>query len=187
MSSKRQIQTAATTSAAGQCKRGDDAEQGRDALAALEPQPDRIEMAEQRADRGELATRAGPTARRRAAPPRRPWRSRAAGSPRPGPCGRCAARWSRRYCPSRSSRRSPRAGQPGQQQAERDRAQQIAEQQAQRSGCDDRFEVVTRTPCATSSKSQSGRNNFDRNRLTTRLARRALAAKARPMTGSRPS
>ena len=51
----------------------------------------------------------------------------AAASPRRGPCCRCAARWSRRYCPSRSRRMSPKPGSAGQQQAERDRAEQVAE------------------------------------------------------------
>ena len=39
---------------------------------------------------------------------------------------RCAARWSRRYCPSRSADVAE-PGRAGQQQAERDRAEQIAE------------------------------------------------------------
>ena len=44
-------------------------------------------------------------------------------------CCRCAARWSRRYCPSRSADVA-QPGRPGQQQPEGDRAQQVAERRA---------------------------------------------------------
>ena len=110
--------------------RSDDADQGRDALAAAKSQPDRVEMAEQGAERGELrqcpghsapasSTAAAPLAtsssRVAAARPLRPVRSTLVAPILPEPI----------------ARRSPSAGEPGQQQAERDRAQQIAEQQRQ--------------------------------------------------------
>ena len=83
---------------------------------------------------------------RRSAPPPRPWPDRAAASPPPAPCGRCAARWSRRYCPIRSLRRSPAPASARQQHPERDRAQQIAEQQRQPRAPSRGFRSATRIP-----------------------------------------
>ena len=92
-------------------ERDQDAERGRDPLAAAKAEPDRKHVAE---DRRSRRRRARPRAPSLARSPRRPRPSpdRAARSVPPAPCCRCAEHWWRRYCPSRSAgcRRARRAG-----------------------------------------------------------------------------
>ena len=100
---RRASQTTAKTSAAGQDKADQHAEIGGDALAALEAEPDRKEMAEEGAEAGDERRRSAAEACRRCRTAAVPFsassRQRRA---RRGPCGRCAAHWWRRYCRSRS-------------------------------------------------------------------------------------
>ena len=98
----------------GQAAASMQAEEGRHALAALEAQPDREQVAEEGRAAGDGAPRlrcrtASARCSRAAAPLPR---VAAAGWPGPDPCGRSAAHWSRRYCPSRccARRRRPPRG-----------------------------------------------------------------------------
>ena len=99
------------------------AEGGRDAFAATKAEPHREHVADHGAQPRRQRRTARPNARR-APPPRSLCRDRAAGSAPPVPCCRCAKRWWRRYCPSRSGG-CRLAGGAAQHQPERDRAEQI--------------------------------------------------------------
>ena len=80
---------------------------GRHALAAAELEPDRVHMAEDRARRGREPSRR-PKRRTRLRRPRASPSGRRAAASRPRAlCVRCAGRWSRRYCRSRSSASRP--------------------------------------------------------------------------------
>jgi len=73
---------------------------GGDALAALEAQPNREEMASTAPNPAHSAA-SRPASHPASSTGARPWRRPAAEWRRPAPCGRCAGRWWLRYCRSR--------------------------------------------------------------------------------------
>ena len=88
--------------------RKQDAEVGRDAFSTFEFQPNRKVVTEQRAETGEHCRHLAEVMIRDQDCGGALRGVEQQASPRRGPCGRCAAHWSHRYCPIRYARTSPR-------------------------------------------------------------------------------